>query len=254
MALSTEKLQDKIRSDFGSSIRVSARRPGKIFQVDFPAFLTDGDAATIFIEPTKVSGMYIVSDLANTLMRLSYTRDISTIDEQLNELVGRHGFIVSDGTIQCEASDDELMGAIIGLAQVEACAESAIRQPTTRGVSSKEFREMVLHELIDMFGERVQENFRAPNDKDGLYTIDAVLNLSRSVAVVAVPSELEAERAIVNKLSVATQCAQIKGWIAVAKDINTLGRRPRTRLMKAYTTLPELEVESLREKVEEIAA
>jgi len=255
MEFSIESLQKRVRLDFGESISVSSRRPGKLFQVDFPAFLGDGDAATIFIERARGGSSYVVTDLAQTITRLSYTRDdVSNVLEQLSDLAERQGFSVDNGAICCETSDNELMGAIIGLAQIEACAESAIRPSTMRALRADEFRSIVIEALRSIFGGDMQENYHSPTDPEGLYSIDAVLNLGKLVAIAAIPSDLEAERAIVNKHCIAQAGSDIKKWIAVPKDINRLGQKTRTRLMQAYIALPEFDSEMLKQRIIDVAA
>lgn len=249
-----ESLQRRVRSDFGEFIAVTSRQSGTVFQVEFPAFLGDGDAAAIFIEHEHGGNGYVVTDLAQTLTRLSCTRDdVFSVLEQLSELAERQGFLVDNGAIRCEVSDKELMGAILGLAQIEACAGSAIGPSTMRALRAEEFRSIVTGALRSLFGADMQENYHSPADPNGIYSIDAVLNLGKLVAVVTISSDLEAERAIVNKHCIAQSGGDIKMWIAVPKDINRLGRRTRTRLMQAYIALPEFDSETLKQRIIDVA-
>jgi hypothetical protein len=192
------------------------------------------------------------------MMRLSYTytkRDIDNASDELSAIVDRNGFTLNAGTIQCKAKENELVAAIFGLVQIQATADGVINRRSAKGIKAEEFRAMVLDALRVIFPDKVQADYQSPDDREGLYRIDAFIDLARPVAVAAVPSDLEAERAIVNKLHVAPQCSKIKSWVAVTKNINSLGVKTRTRLLDAYTaTVPELDTNSLRNKITELAA
>lgn len=252
--LTQDRLADVVRSGFGEGIRVSTRRPGRIFQVSIPAYMSDGDAVIIFIEKTKRAGVLRVTDLAHTLMRLTYEDDFT--DDMLaglEALAERNGFSVSDGAVQTEVPERELLPALMGLVQIEACAEGVVAPRAYRGPRPEEFRRLVIEALKQEFRDRVQEHYVPPGAPNSDFEIDAVVNFGRTVAVAAIPSDIEAERAVGTRFALSEKMPRAL-WLAVPKDIERLTKKSKSRLMKAYT-IPSAEFDprALASRINELA-
>lgn len=231
MTISVDLVQQQLLREFSSVTRVQSRRPGKTIQVQLPAYLSDGDAATIFVEDAG-DGLLLVSDLAHTVMRLSYVN--SSIDSALpalEHIAGQHGFHWEDGALVARVDQGELIGAIFGLAQIESAAEHIV-QPKVRGSKTEDFRKIVRGFIAEMFLERAILEVDLDPATPGLFTVDALISAGqRKVAVAAVPGDIEAERAIGTRYRDPKFADR---WIAIPRDVNSLSPKSRARLMNAF--------------------
>lgn len=215
---------------------VRARRQGRLYQVEIPAYLADGDPALLYVRPRADSTLE-VTDLGHTLMRLSYTRAITEKAERaIGDLAARHGFALEAGEIRVIVPQGELFAAVLGLSQVEAAAEVALTS-TPRGLSVERFKTIVREALVAAFADRCQLDYRDPSDHDGLWAMDAVIDGPTWLGVAIVPSDIEAERALANKGRLAPEL-HLRGrktrWAAIPRDINALSDTTRRRLMASY--------------------
>ncbi len=260
--MNVEQIKALLDGTFGSATTVRARRP-KLYQVEIPAFMPDGDVASIFVQE-RDDGSIEVSDLGQTCMRLSYTRTMTEgALSTLSRLAKKHGFAVEDDAIVAIVPKEELLAGAMGLVQVESEAEAAISAATTRGMKAEAFRSIVREVLREAFKDTCLIGYHAPEDKDGLYSIDARIQVASSLMFVAIaPSDLDAERAVSSKLylkstpTIAT-LAKRPRWVAVPRDANALEGRTRLRLMQEYLVpVPKYEDEpgALAPKLQELAA
>jgi hypothetical protein len=232
-SLSTKILTQAIQAGFGDAVTISARRPGRIFQVTVPAYLPDGDAALLFVEPTGQEGIVRVSDLAHTMMRLSYTID----DEEdaavrLEQFAARQGFDLVEGSLTASVPVGELLGALLGLAQVEATAEFALAAPALRGPRPEEFRAMVIEALRREFRDALELGVLPPGESSRDFEVDAIVRQDRPVAIAIVPTDLEAERAVGTRFK--AKALDVKHWVAIPRDVEKLSRKTRERLTDAF--------------------
>ena len=83
----------QLRGDFGKSVALYERRLGA-FQVILPIFHEDGDMIDVYLQSSPVGGgMIRVCDFGMTLMRLSYSYEISkpTRKRILNSILAHNG-------------------------------------------------------------------------------------------------------------------------------------------------------------------
>lgn len=219
--------------DSGASVRT--RRPSLI-QVELPAFRADGDAGEIYVRPATKGDSLVVTDLGTTRMRLGYvTKLTAEIDEQLSTLASGQGMDFTDGEIRVTVGKRDMLAAALGLLQVEAQAERLGVGRRAGGKGTAAFREQVSELLRTMFAGRIQEGyFDAATDPDGLFSVDALIDGARPLAVVVVPNDLEAERAIGTKANLRPQLAKTTRWVAIPRDIERLVSRTRRRLVRDY--------------------
>lgn len=253
-SVTAEALAGLVRDGLGESVSVRARRPGgKLFQIEIPAFLPDGDAAQIYLEPR--GGTYVVSDIAQTMMRLSYTRDLTDqMREKLAELAESHGFGLTEaGRIEAVVRPDELVGALFGLAQIEAVAEDSIHRVVSRGPRPEEFKAQVIAALQEHFRDQVAINVMPPGETVSEYAVDAVVSLARPVAVQAIPNDIEAERAIGTRYR--AKALDVKSWIAVPRELKRLSSRTQERLVDAFIVSgSKFEAQALAQRLEQVAS
>jgi hypothetical protein len=257
--MDAESLTAKITESFGRSARVRARRPRSLYQVEIPAFLSDGDAAQVYLREID-SGEVEMTDLGHTTMRLSYTRKISAeVEEALTRLGERHGFRFESGEFSARMPFNEITAGAIGLAQIEAAAEAVVEASARHRVSERRFREMVRTILRDAFREACEfDYFDRVADPQGNYAIDALVRPGRNALVISVvPSQMEAERAVGNRLFLEPYLKEPHHWVALPRDINKLPDKTRARLMSSYLVpVPSVEQEpdAVPERLRQLAA
>ena len=255
-----QDLEDTLRRAWGESTRVVARRPGKVYELDVPAYLSDGDAASVFALPLP-DGQIRLTDLGHTASRIGYTRNLTArIEDLLARLAERNGFNLVDWEIRADVPPAELLAGAMGLVQIQSSAEAAISTGLRAAVSAERFREIVRETIREAF-PAAQVGFSDPH---GEYSIDAVIEGPRAVVgIAAVPSDIEAERAVAAKLKLDPYLQKELGpdrarrWIALPRDINALSAPSRTRLMREYLApIPVFEAgrSLVGEKVLELAA
>jgi hypothetical protein len=228
----SKDLTRAIHDGFGDAVKIETKRPGRIFQVSIPAYLPDGDAALLFVEPAGRHGIR-VSDLAHTMMRLSYKMDDEEdTAEKLSRIAARQGFALSDGTLSVTVGTAELLGALLGLAQVEATAEYALAAPAFRGPRPEEFRAMVFAALRKEFAGALEVGVLPPGETSRDFEVDAIVRIDHPVAVAIVPNDLEAERAVGTRFK--AQSLDVRRWVAIPRDAERLNRRTRERLTDAF--------------------
>lgn len=121
--LTEQILLRSFRDGLNTAIRVRARRPNKLYQIELPAFMGDGDGAQIYVESGD-KGKVVMTDLGATCMRISYTTKITKkVEAQLARLAEPQGFSYVDGEFRAEIPLTELMPAALGLLQIQAQAE-----------------------------------------------------------------------------------------------------------------------------------
>jgi hypothetical protein len=264
--MNSTELTSLLNAAFGARARVRARRPDRLYQIDIPASLADGDAPSIFVEPGE-DGRLRISDQGMTTMRLSYTAAVSDATTNvLERLADRHGFGVVEGAIVADVRKDEVLAAALGLLQIEAEAEATITAAVARGKQGAHFRDMIRSILQNAFREQCTLDYRAPGDDAGLFSIDARIEPAGTSGVellVAIAAdEVAAESAVGTKLKImqalpAGPTVAKTLWIAIPKDANALQSRTRMRLMQEYLVpVPRYEEKpaQLEAKLRELSA
>lgn len=235
--MTLDDLRNTLAAGFDASATVRVRRPGLIFQVELPAYLADGDAATIFVRPEGPEGQLTVTDLGNTVMRLSYTRTVSpAATDRLEKLARSHGFTFASGQFFRHVPAADLFPAALALAQLEAEAEFAVKAPAPKGITPERFREIVLDAIRSEFKETEVDYVDERSDPQHLYPVDAVIRRRHPVAVAVVPLEIHAERAVSSKLWLAQHDGSLADakWLALPRNMNALQRGTQGRLVAHY--------------------
>lgn len=234
--MTIDQLTAALQAGFGTSARVRAHRPERLYQVEVPAFLADGDAAVVYVRPEE-DGRVRVTDLGHTCMRLSYTRKLTKrTDAVIDDLADRYGFEFRDGEVTAVVRMDELLAGAMSLAQIEASAEAAVSAARAHRMSTARFKRLVRELLEDVFKADVHFDFVTPDDRDALFAVDALVRTPHQLAVSFVPSDLEAEHAVNTHLRVAPYLASQRRtrWIAIPRDLDALRESSRRRLLATH--------------------
>jgi hypothetical protein len=236
--LEVAEVSDILRRGFGSEASVRARRPGVLFQLNLPAFLADGDGIAVYLRP-NADGRLTMTDLGHTCMRLGYSRKLTDpVLATVGELAQRHGFTLDQERIAAVIDRGDVIGAALGMIQVQSEAEVVVTRTAARGQNSESFRRMVRDVLGEAFKDRVEFDYHEPDDREGLYSIDAMIHAPGAVdiGVAIVPSTVDAERAVAAKMHLA---ATLPGggrrrWVAMPRDVTALDKKTQLRVMKEY--------------------
>lgn len=241
--LEIERIEAALREGFGN-ISLRTRRPRQIYQLEIPAWMSDGDGAQIYIQ-LRGEGRVSVTDLGTTATRLSYLAPLSERNASiLSDLAEAQGFDFIDGRIEAAVGLGEIVPAVLGLLQVETVAEEVIEAPTARE-SAKRFVTALMDELDRSFPGQVTRRPRL--DDEGLWEVDALVELPRPVVVVAVASNAAAEQAVAAHAHLHDKVSEGKAfWTAVPRDIAKIKKSSQRRLRSAFH-IPIAEFEPERE-------
>jgi hypothetical protein len=146
-----------LKQQFNGHVAFRERRPGLI-QVLAPLFHEDGDMVDIFIdEPPNGSNRVRISDHGMTLMRLTYSYDLDTVNKQriFNRILAENRILEQDGRLYIEAEPERLYPAILQFAQ------------TVAKVSSMQFfkREVIQSLFYEQLAEFIEERLSEYNPR-----------------------------------------------------------------------------------------
>jgi Domain of unknown function DUF1828 len=236
MNITAETLHQAFASGLDTGARIRVRRPS-LFQVELPAFMGDGDGAAIYVRPGK-NGSFVVTDLGSTRMRISYQRKpTGEIDEALSQLAELQGMQLEKGELRAEVGARDLLAATLGLLQVEAQAERLAVSSKRKTHEATAFRAHVLELLHRLFkGQVTEPYFDAKTDPEGLFKVDALALTKTPLAIALIPGDIDAERAVSAKLSLAKFVPAKTRWIAIPREMERLTSKTRQRLNREYFT------------------
>ena len=227
-------LADRLKQALGEGVRVRARRPN-IFQVELPAWLRDGDVAMMFVQPRE-NGLLRLTDLGHTRMRLSYRKTLTpAMDRTLDTLARAHGLELEAGEVSVLLPAPTLAAGALGLLQVQSEADATITAAVERGERSESFKRSVVEALTAAFSTVCELNYHDPaSDPEGIYALDALIHGNVDVGVSIVPTDLDAERAVANKLHVLPSMKGRPRWVAIPRNIEQLAVKTKMRLMQEH--------------------
>ena len=232
--MNVETLARQLAEGYGKTVRIRARRP-HVYQIEVPALLADGDAAQLFVTEATDQTL-LMTDLGMTAMRLTYRRALTPDDDKvLSALATRHGFAFEGGVVSSRMPVSELFAGALGMVQVQAQADAAVRLEKARAERSESFKQAVREVLRESFKDRVEFDYGAQGaDPEHLFTIDAAIHGGLLLLVAIVPSDVEAERAIGNKGVHDARLTERHRWAVVPRDLEELSKKSRKRLLKEF--------------------
>lgn len=110
-----------LKNNFNNRISLHEKRPG-IMQLLAPFFHEDGDMVDIFIEASSDPQKVRISDYGMTLMRLSYSYQIDTSNNEriFQRIVNENSLLEDDGKIYLDVAPQNLTNGIFQFAQTVA--------------------------------------------------------------------------------------------------------------------------------------
>ena len=224
----------RLRGAWGEETTVRARRPS-LYQVSVPAYLSDGDAAFVFVIPQD--GKVRITDLGKTAQRLSYTRKLTgEVETALASLAHRNRLEFRDWRLEVVLPPDELLAGTLALVQAQSAAEASIASTLRAAAGAKRFKVLVQDAIREAFGDRAHLGYADANRE---YSLDAVVEGPRGVVgVAAVPSDIEAERAVAAKLKLepvlVKEFTSLRHWVVLPRELEKLSDATRRRLVREY--------------------
>ncbi|MSV30083.1 MAG: DUF1828 domain-containing protein [Bryobacterales bacterium] len=148
---------DLLKRQFNGHVAFRERRPG-VLQVMAPLFHEDGDMVDIFLdEPVNGSGKIRIGDHGMTLMRLTYTYDLDTVNKQriFSRILSENRIQEQDGRLFIDAEPERLYPVLLQFAQ------------TVAKVSSMQYykREVIQSLFYEQLDEFVEEKLAAYNPR-----------------------------------------------------------------------------------------
>lgn len=233
--MSFPDIEAELTRGLDTAAHVVERRPGRLWQLDLPAFLDDGDGVQVYVQLHE--GHFVLTDLGSIRMRASYIDDLTpAADRILIELAERQGFSSHKGEFRTDLTPGRLVPAALGLIQLQSQAEVALRQSAKHTRRAVRFRHDVIELLSEAFGaSHIQRGFHDSSaDPEGLFAIDAYIEAKRPLAIACISSSATAERAIATKLKTSNVVAQGTRWVGVPRDIAVLDKTSHKRLVREY--------------------
>lgn len=155
------------------------RRPGH-YQLIIPITHEDGDMVDIYLENSPLGENYVrIHDCAMTLMRLSYSYDLTTSTRQriFNDILVNNGVEYEEGNLYIDIPIDMLYEGIMQFAGCiqKVCNMRYWTKETVRSTFYEDLNEYI-QERLTLFSP-ISDQSPLPND--GLYSVDWTLTHNR---------------------------------------------------------------------------
>ncbi|MCX6154606.1 MAG: DUF1828 domain-containing protein [Candidatus Kapabacteria bacterium] len=111
------ELLEHIKTSFNNKINIREKRPG-IYQLFLPIYHEDGDMIDIFIEQND-NQTYRICDYGMTIMRLSYSYEIDTVNKEtiLQKMITENKLSEDNGNIYYNTKLESLYSDILHVCQ-----------------------------------------------------------------------------------------------------------------------------------------
>ncbi len=188
------ELARRLSMAVGGAIEIERVTP-EIARVHTPFLFADGDELVIRLRelPSANGRRYEWTDLAHTIMHLSYWMDVDALGEGkrgqlLEEALGRLGIRNEDGELILDATTEDLGGTLLQFAQglLQVADLEYLSQERVRSTFVDDLKRL----LSERFGQRAQFDYVDERDPQELYRLTCLLNHApRPVAVLAIPND-----------------------------------------------------------------
>jgi hypothetical protein len=188
------ELARRLSMAVGGAIEIERVTP-EIARVHTPFLFADGDELVIRLRelPSANGSRYEWTDLAHTIMHLSYWMDVDALGEGkrgqlLEEALGRLGIRNEDGELILDATTEDLGGTLLQFAQglLQVADLEYLSQERVRSTFVDDLKRL----LSERFGQRAQFDYVDERDPQELYRLTCLLNHApRPVAVLAIPND-----------------------------------------------------------------
>jgi hypothetical protein len=250
-----ENILNILKQDFNNRVALKKRKEG-VYQLFAPMYHEDGDMIEIFLT-LNGDGKIRITDLAMTLMRLTYSYEIDTPNkERIYKLILSQNHINEDnGKLYIDVSEDDLYSGILQLAQVIAKISNMkiYKRELIRSLFMEMLTEFIMTELKD-YGPMPDYY---PIEGHEEYKVDFCFNhRPRPIYLFGVPDSAHARLATISCLKFQTEKLKFRS-VAVLEDLDLLGKKDQARLMSAadkeFPSLDDFQENSKRYLERELA-
>lgn len=254
MTVNIEELREHLCHALCAEVGVSLGASDTL-SVSLPLVARDGDHLTAYLKQRPAG--WRVSDMGNTLMRLSYEHDLPRLLSGAREklfvsTLMESGLQEDDGELFLDVPADNLTGGLFALAQGITRVEGLGLWSHGR-VESTFYDDLRAAVLSSAPAEDVTENYAVPNIADSeSYPVDFRIATShRPLFLFGVNNKDKARLTTIVLLHLQAQHVSFDSMVVCA-DFETLARADRTRLMNAANdTVPSISnVVAIRQKIQ----
>jgi hypothetical protein len=243
-----EEILSEIKRGFNDRVKVIQKRPN-IYQLYLPVYHEDGDMIDLFISEGK-NGKYVISDYGQTLMRLSYSYDIDTVNKEaiLQKIITENKLKEEEGNISIETTPSTVFGDIMHVSQVYAKVGSMryFKREVIESLFYDELDEFIEKELIQF---KPQRNVLPIPDRDDLEADYQFSPNGVPIYLFGVKDVNKARLATISCLEYQKASLDFRGWI-VNEDFDKLPKKDRSRLTntcdKQFTTLNDFKADAVK--------
>ena len=231
-------IQETLQGAFGKNSGLEQIQKN-IYRLYAPFFHEDGDMYSIYLE-TGEEGITI-RDFGNTLMRVSYTFDISTPNKRkvLQNVVKSNLGELDDGELLIHTTGNDVEEAIYQYAQLVSKVSniSILSREMVKSMFYEYFNDFVMTQLQ---AYHVQKRVFPTNDRE--LVVDYEIPGSKPIYLFGVNSDAKASKVVISCLTFQKQALPFRS-VVVHEDLNALtgfNRRQITNVAdKQFYTLDD---------------
>lgn len=251
MMIDIDTLKNQLCTAFCTSIDVRQHQQGAI--VSLPLYDRDGDAFTVYLD-SHAGGLQL-SDIGNTLMRLSYEHDVDKLlsgsrGKLFDMIVGDAGAIADDGELLLQTPADRLIPALFSFGQMMSRISDLSLWSRQRTAST--FHDDLKYALAKILPTTdILEDFIVPNLQGAShYPVDFVIKSDRPLYVFGAHNKDKA-RLVTIVLQYLKMHHVNFDSLVVCANVDELPRQDVSRLMSAANdVVPDFsELDVLEEKI-----
>lgn len=244
-------LENQLCSAFCASVSIQQHQDGAV--ISLPIYDRDGDAFTVYLD-SHAGGLQL-SDIGNTLMRLSYEHDIDKLlagsrGRLFETIVGEAGATEDDGELLLQTSADRLIPALFSFGQMMSRISDLSLWSRQRTAST--FHDDLKQALEKILPDSdIQEDFIVPKLQGAShYPIDFFINAEKPLYVFGAHNKDKARL-----VTIVLQYLKMHGVkfdsLVVCANVDDLPRQDVSRLMSAANdVVPDFsELDVLEEKI-----
>ena len=231
MATRSLEVLDLLRAQFSEQIALYERRPG-LFQLVAPLYHEDGDMLSIFLQPLD-DGRVRITDMADTVMRLSYTYQLDTANKErvFQRILAEGGLGEMDGHLFIDSEIQALYPSVLQFAQTVSKVTNMSMY--RREVVENLFYELLLEFVLEKLGEYKPRLQVLPLEDHPELEVDYVLEAGpKPLFVFGIKDSSKAKLVTISCLQFQLSRLPFQSC-AVHQDFDALTRRDRKLITSA---------------------
>lgn len=201
------------------------------YKIIVPFYHEDGDMYDIFVNPSpNTEGMLRISDFALTLMKLSYSFEIDSINKKkvLQSIVTQNNCIYENGVIYLEVEQAQFMNGLYAMAQVisKVMNMEIISKEIARSYFYEYLKEFVTTELRDF---NIKEN-TMPIAGESDFSVDFEIAAPKPIYLFGVKDDAKASRVVISCLNFNERKLPYRSLV-IHEDIEALTKYSKRQIL-----------------------